>query len=119
MCHFDRLETGEAEAFLSRRRRADGEKQGGEDRSRARGASQGVGHVRRLSVAPPPPPVRRQSQVAVPEPSLRVVQAAPPVSVTSPEPRIDRKSVVSGKSVSVRVDPGGRRLITKKLTNIN
>src|SRR3546814_15178020 len=88
MCHFDRLETGEAEAFLSRRRRADGEKQGGEDRSRARGASQGVGHVRRLSVAPPPPPVRRQSQVAVPEPSLRVVQAAPPVSVTSPEPRM-------------------------------
>src|SRR3546814_18449120 len=31
----------------------------------------------------------------------------------------DRKSVVSGKSVSVRVDPGGRRSIEKKkqLTN--
>src|SRR3546814_13829311 len=28
---------------------------------------------------------------------------------------IDRKSVVSGKSVSVRVDIGGRRLITKKI----
>src|SRR3546814_21197167 len=28
----------------------------------------------------------------------------------------DRKSVVSGKSVSVRVDLGGRRLITKKIT---
>src|SRR3546814_13739762 len=28
--------------------------------------------------------------------------------------RADRKSVVSGKSVSVRVDLGGRRLITKK-----
>src|SRR3546814_15460915 len=29
---------------------------------------------------------------------------------------IDRKSVVSGKSVSVRVDLGGRRIITKKKT---
>src|SRR3546814_18830265 len=29
-------------------------------------------------------------------------------------PAIDRKSVVSGKSVSVRVDLGGRRIITKK-----
>src|SRR3546814_19524515 len=29
---------------------------------------------------------------------------------------LDRKSVVSGKSVSVRVDPGGRRLIKKKQT---
>src|SRR3546814_15691548 len=29
---------------------------------------------------------------------------------------IDRKSVVSGKSVSVRVDSGGRRIIKKKQT---
>src|SRR3546814_14554102 len=29
----------------------------------------------------------------------------------------DRKSVVWGKSVSVRVDLGGRRIITKKQTN--
>src|SRR3546814_13633258 len=29
--------------------------------------------------------------------------------------RIDRKSVVSGKSVSVRVDLGGRRIIKKKI----
>src|SRR3546814_11113188 len=29
----------------------------------------------------------------------------------------DRKSVVSGTSVSVRVDPGGRRTITKKQHN--
>src|SRR3546814_13468929 len=29
---------------------------------------------------------------------------------------IDRKSVVSGKSVSVRVELGGRRIITKKNT---
>src|SRR3546814_15075467 len=28
--------------------------------------------------------------------------------------RTDRKSVVSGQSVSVRVDPGGRRIIKKK-----
>src|SRR3546814_11956506 len=33
--------------------------------------------------------------------------------------RIDRKSVVSGKSVSVRVDLGGRRIIKKKKTNNN
>src|SRR3546814_21030650 len=30
----------------------------------------------------------------------------------------DRKSVVSGKSVSVRVDIGGRRIIKKKYTHI-
>src|SRR3546814_21047871 len=28
--------------------------------------------------------------------------------------KLDRKSVVQGKSVSVRVDPGGRRIIKKK-----
>src|SRR3546814_13507316 len=32
---------------------------------------------------------------------------------------IDRKSVVSGKSVSVRVDLGGRRIINKKKHNHN
>src|SRR3546814_15988283 len=32
--------------------------------------------------------------------------------------RRDRKSVVEGKSVSVRVDHGGRRLIKKKKTDI-
>src|SRR3546814_11523315 len=31
--------------------------------------------------------------------------------------RRDRKSVVSGKSVSVRVDLGGRRIIKKKITH--
>src|SRR3546814_16100678 len=31
--------------------------------------------------------------------------------------RVDRKSVVSGKSVSVRVDLGGRRIIKKKNNN--
>src|SRR3546814_9965006 len=33
--------------------------------------------------------------------------------------RIDRKSVVQGKSVSVRVDLGGRRIIKKKTTQVN
>src|SRR3546814_14611057 len=32
----------------------------------------------------------------------------------SPASRLDRKSVVSGKSVSVRVDLGGRRILKKK-----
>src|SRR3546814_16442929 len=31
----------------------------------------------------------------------------------------DRKSVVSGKNVSVRVDPGGRRLLKKQQTQNN
>src|SRR3546814_18143753 len=38
---------------------------------------------------------------------------APLVGDTDEE---DRKSVVSGKSVSVRVDLGGRRIIKKKIT---
>src|SRR3546814_15851694 len=33
-----------------------------------------------------------------------------------PADKKDRKSVVSGKSVSVRVDLGGRRLLKKKIT---
>src|SRR3546814_11339859 len=39
-----------------------------------------------------------------------------PVTITTLNPtiRLDRKSVVEGKSVSVRVDLGGRRLIKKK-----
>src|SRR3546814_11382074 len=32
-------------------------------------------------------------------------------------PTLDRKSVVYGKSVSVRVDPGGRRILKKKRTH--
>src|SRR3546814_18849786 len=42
-------------------------------------------------------------------PVVADLQAALP-----PRYRGDRKSVVWGKSVSVRVDPGGRRLINKK-----
>src|SRR3546814_11654797 len=33
-------------------------------------------------------------------------------------PRLDRKRVVSGKSVSVRVDLGGRRIIKKKKKDV-
>src|SRR3546814_17062955 len=37
------------------------------------------------------------------------------MSIVGPSPQaIDRKSVVSGKSVSVRVDLGGRRMIKQK-----
>src|SRR3546814_18521149 len=36
----------------------------------------------------------------------------------SPGPIADRKSVVTGKSVSVRVDLGGRRIIKKKTRKI-
>src|SRR3546814_15815392 len=36
------------------------------------------------------------------------------VVLVAGQPQIDRKSVVSGKSVSVRVDLGGRRIIKKK-----
>src|SRR3546814_19172603 len=36
------------------------------------------------------------------------------VTAVSGDPFEDRKSVVSGKSVYVRVDLGGRRIITKK-----
>src|SRR3546814_16424220 len=39
-----------------------------------------------------------------------IIQSAPAIVIR----RIDRKSVVSGKSVSVRVDLGGRRHIKKK-----
>src|SRR3546814_15879325 len=42
-------------------------------------------------------------------------KAAPGFNTVSPSSlRIDRQSVVEGKSVSVRVDLGGRRIIKKK-----
>src|SRR3546814_4802780 len=54
----------------------------------------------------------------------KMAAAVPPASMVSPRrraislpcsiPTIDRKSVVWGKSVSVRVDLGGRRIIKKK-----
>src|SRR3546814_11242430 len=44
----------------------------------------------------------------------RVAAAGGGLSITQPLHSVDRKSVVEGKSVSVRVDPGGRRSIKKK-----
>src|SRR3546814_18475003 len=45
--------------------------------------------------------------------------APPPASRCRCSTSRDRKSVVSGKSVSVRVDLGGRRIIKKKKTTKN
>src|SRR3546814_20217581 len=42
------------------------------------------------------------------------VRRAPPPLPWAPRPRDERKRVVSGKSVSVRVHIGGRRIITQK-----
>src|SRR3546814_20344180 len=48
---------------------------------------------------------------------MRDVRARPAAAVERIDPR-DRKSVVEGKSVSVRVDLGGRRTINKKTKKI-
>src|SRR3546814_17105633 len=45
---------------------------------------------------------------------LRQPEPAADTGDAAPRPRRDRKSAVMGKIVSVRVTPGGRRLITKK-----
>src|SRR3546814_11238129 len=60
-----------------------------------------------------PKKVRQYSEVAR--------ETAPPsLSLTSNVScSTDRKSVVSGKSVSVRVDLGGRRIIKKNKTHLN
>src|SRR3546814_18277893 len=47
---------------------------------------------------------------------LRTVVVPPPLETPSGLQRADRKSVVQGKSVSVSVDLGGRRIIKKKTT---
>src|SRR3546814_18221796 len=56
---------------------------------------------------------------AQPEPQfVHVVFVVPDDDASlAPDLESDRKSVVSGKSVSVRVDLGGRRIIKKKQTN--
>src|SRR3546814_19818483 len=66
--HFDRLEAGEAEAFLGRRRRAGGQKQGGEAGGRARGASQGVGNAATLGLRGRRRQVRRSCRPRGPTP---------------------------------------------------
>src|SRR3546814_17739371 len=57
-----------------------------------------------------PAPLAVLLAVAVAPPPVSMVSASPP-TVLSPS---DRKSVVKGKRVSVRVDLGGRRILKKK-----
>src|SRR3546814_14841875 len=57
---------------------------------------------------------RRTTVPGCPRPSPPVTPCAPIPRDARRRPRPDRKSVVSGKSVSVRVDLGGRRIIKKK-----
>src|SRR3546814_19590119 len=54
---------------------------------------------------------RRTADVLLAQFSLHHVRGSPWIP--------DRKSVVSGKSVSVRVDLGGRRIIKKKTGNLH
>src|SRR3546814_17339726 len=54
----------------------------------------------------PPPPAATSAFRGPASPSRH--------SALRPPGRVDRKSVVEGKSVSVRVDHGGRRIIKKK-----
>src|SRR3546814_16990419 len=58
--------------------------------------------------------VGSQPELRTPFPGSTTGQnlAGPPIPGTNK----DRKSVVSGKSGSVRVDPGGRRILKKKKT---
>src|SRR3546814_13397858 len=72
-------------------------------------------------------PIPRLGRLAVPQkeafekrfalgvhpPALRGAQTPAPLSKPGPLQAVDRTSVVSGKSVSVRVDLGGRRIIKK------
>src|SRR3546814_15545152 len=76
-----------------------------------------AGTEREIGVPSGPPDAAMDTMVAAM--GSRSDETASPVTTTrtsSPErsPSGDRKSVVSGKSVSVRVDIGGRRLIKKK-----
>src|SRR3546814_20295099 len=47
---------------------------------------------------------------------LKVYRLREIIPLSDAVPVLDRKSVVEGKSVSVRLDLGGRRIITKKNT---
>src|SRR3546814_16949861 len=55
---------------------------------------------------------RKSAPAATSGPQFSTV--IPPMATQGASIRPDRKSVVSGKSVSVRVDLGGRRIIKKK-----
>src|SRR3546814_19635558 len=60
--------------------------------------------------------VQRAGRLVEQQPVLQVVVLGDGVGLARVEQVLDRKSVVSGKSVSVRVDLGGRRIIKKKIT---
>src|SRR3546814_16074433 len=57
---------------------------------------------------------QRSAQFVEPDIGHAVAGRAPIAARAQRAARADRKSVVSGKSVSVRVDLGGRRIIKKK-----
>src|SRR3546814_18496062 len=62
---------------------------------------------------------RNDRTFAQPEPQAQVPEHQPQTQQEIAEPPVedvDRKSVVEGKSVYVRVDHGGRRIIKKKTT---
>src|SRR3546814_17380090 len=62
------------------------------------------------------PPLALIAALAVAACSAPAATEAAPADTAKLE---DRKSVVSGKSVSVRVALGGRRIITQKTTKLN
>src|SRR3546814_3522002 len=59
--------------------------------------------------------IRRMTDIMLEEPGVAHSVALPGLSVNGfvNAPNVDRKSVVEGKSVSVRVDLGGRSIIKK------
>src|SRR3546814_16932824 len=64
-----------------------------------------------------PQPILRPSSIgSSPTSNPPMPPPPPPPKPPPPRPRSDRKSVGSGKSVSVRVHLGGRRTIKKKIT---
>src|SRR3546814_14679293 len=77
----------------------------GEDAKFARG------EVDRLAAAPHRLTEQIDLEIADAQPGLRDYRGAAPAQHVATR---DRKSVVSGKSVSVRVDLGGCRIMTKK-----
>src|SRR3546814_15181727 len=57
----------------------------------------------------------KKSDLLYPDRRLRTIRQCKAVDIVRAQRyALDRKSVVKGKSVSVRVDFGGRRIITKK-----
>src|SRR3546814_19063692 len=68
----------------------------------------------RTKAAHPHQSISRRSRPASRAPGLPVIMQSSAPPCRSSARNSDRKSVVQGKSVSVRVDLGGRRIIKKK-----